>query len=257
MEIRNLSIGFTSGRHKTPIQTGINVSLKRGELTCLLGPNGAGKTTLMRTLAGLLPSLEGEITIDGKNIISYSRAQLSQLIGIVLTERPSVQSMNVEQLVALGRSPYTGFWGQTTETDKNIIVNSLKLTDTFKLRERTIETLSDGERQRVMIAKSIAQQTPYILLDEATAFLDFPGKAEIMILLAKLAREQNLAILQSTHDLNMALAISDSIWLIDKKLGFHNGTPRQLADAGLLQKYFCNKAINFNEDSLTFGIEVL
>lgn len=253
MTLKNLSIGYSTS--SAPLQKDINLKLKRGELTCLLGPNGAGKSTLLRTLSGFLTPLGGDILIDGKSLKNYSRGELSRLVGIVLTQRPSVNAMTVENLVGLGRSPYSGFWGRLTGSDMKIINNALEITGTSKLRHRLVDSLSDGEIQKVMIAKALAQDTPIILLDEPTAFLDFPSKVEMIRLLASMAHDFNKAILQSTHDLNMALAMADSVWLLDRNLGVASGSPRLLAESGALENYFSAPGISFNPSNISFELK--
>lgn len=255
MEMQNLTTGYLTSRGPVRIQENINASLAPGELTSLLGPNGAGKTTLLRTLAGFIPPLEGHILIDGMNIASCGQAHLSRKISVVLTERPSVSSMTVEQLVALGRSPYTGFWGRLADRDRRVVEESMMTTGVADLSERLVDTLSDGERAKVMVAKALAQETPVIFLDEPTAFLDFPSKAEMMRLLKRLAREQGKTIFLSTHDLNMALALSDRLWLVDRVLGVRVGTPRELADDSSLTRYFLRPGITFDTESLEFRVD--
>lgn len=255
MDLLNLSAGYISARRKIVIQSGISDSLNKGEFTCMLGPNGAGKSTLLRTLGGFIPPLEGSILLDGENISLMSPAELSKKVSVVLTERPSVSSMTVEQLVALGRSPYTGFWGRLTDKDRRVVEDALKATGAFSLKERLVDTLSDGERQKVMVAKALAQETPVILLDESTAFLDFPSKAEMMMMLKRLAREKNKVVVLSTHDLNLALTLADRLWLVDKKQGVRTGTPRQLAEDGSLPLYFLRSGITFDADTLSFSVK--
>lgn len=255
MQLRNLTTGYVTSQAEIPIQKKLDDELRPGEFTCLLGPNGAGKTTLLRTLSGLLPALGGEVLIDGTNLKAIAPADLSRLIGIVLTERPSVSSMTVSQLVALGRSPYTGFWGRLTDADRKVVDEAMSLTSVTPLRDRLVDTLSDGECQRVMIAKALAQQTPAIFLDEPTAFLDYPSKAEIMLLLRRLSHEKNLIVFQSTHDLNMALTLADRIWLADRRLGVRTGTPRELARNGDLEAYFLRPGIAFDREKPEFHVE--
>ena len=254
MELCNLTTGYLTSRRRVEIQKNITVTLNSGEFTCLLGPNGAGKTTLLRTLAGFLPPLSGHIDIKGRHLGLYTQTELSKLIGIVLTERPSVSSMTVEQLVALGRSPYTGFWGRISDHDRHVAQQAMEMTGIVPLRDRLVDTLSDGERQKVMIAKALTQETPVILLDEPTAFLDYPSKAETMRLLSTLAHKQNKTILQSTHDLNMALALADKIWLTDKNLGVAIGTPRELSDNGELERFFLREGIAFDRERICFSV---
>lgn len=254
MELKNLTTGYFTSRGRIAIQRDITAQLRKGEFTCLLGPNGAGKTTLLRTLAGFMPPLGGSIQIDGVNISLLSPAELSKRIGVVLTERPSVSSMTVEQLVALGRSPYTGFWGRLADRDRRIVEDALAATGTASLKDRLVDTLSDGERQKVMIAKALAQETKVIFLDEPTAFLDYPSKADVMRMLRRLAHEDGKTILQSTHDLNMALALADKVWLVDRQLGVRIGTPRELAGDGSLERYFARPGIDFNPETPTFSV---
>ena len=171
------------------VAEGIDAAIRSGELTCLLGANGVGKSTLLRTLSAFQPKLGGEIMIAGKEIEAYTDKELSQTIGVVLTEKPDIRNMTVRELVALGRSPYTGFWGTLHDEDWQVVDEAIDAVRISSLRERMVHTLSDGERQKVMIAKALAQQTPVIFLDEPTAFLDFPSKVEMMQLLRRLARE--------------------------------------------------------------------
>lgn len=254
IEINDLTTGYTTRKGFIEIEKRLTATLSAGELTCLLGPNGAGKSTLLRTLSGFQIPLKGTINIDGKELRQYSQRELSQKIGVVLTEKPDVTSMTVEQLVALGRSPYTGFWGRLTNKDEKVVIRSMELAHVYHMRERLVSTLSDGERQKAMIAKALAQETPIIFLDEPTAFLDFQSKVEMMLLLKRLAREEKKIIFQSTHDVNMALELADKIWLVDKNIGTAIGTPKELAENGELQKYFYGPGIRFNENTGLFDI---
>ena len=185
LQLNHLTTGY-GNRIVTP---DINATLVPGELTSLLGPNVVGKSTLLRTLSTFLPPLQGEIVLQGKSLNSLSASQLSRLVGVVLTERPDVQNMTVRDMVGMGRSPYTGFWGRLTMEDEQYVTEAMKLAGITVLEKRMFSTLSDGERQKVMIAKVLAQQTPVILLDEPTAFLDFPSKVETLRLLRRLANE--------------------------------------------------------------------
>lgn len=254
VRIEDLTTGYITRKGIVEIERHVNASLLSGELTCLLGSNGAGKSTLLRTLSGFQPPLGGNIIVDGENLRRYGNAELSRKISVVLTEKVDTNQMTVEQLVALGRSPYTGFLGKLTGRDKRIVSESMMLAGVGELAGRFVHTLSDGERQKVMIAKSLAQQTPVIYLDEPTAFLDFPSKVETMLLLKRLTKSQNKTIFQSTHDVNMALQLADKIWLVDKRLGVKIGTPTELAEAGELQKYFQGSGIRFNKESGLFDV---
>lgn len=248
----NLSIGYGSGRNKKVIQSEISAELKEGVFTSLLGPNGAGKSTLLRTITGFLLPLHGSVIIEGESLSLIRNSRLSRLVSVVLTERPSVSAMNVLQLVELGRSPYTGISGRLSDEDRRRAQQAIRLVGADHLCKARVDALSDGELQRVMVAKALAQDTKIIVLDEPTAFLDFPSKVELMQLLKRIAHEQNKIILQSTHDINMAINIADNLWLLDRKLGFCSGTPSQLADRDILAQYFVRPGISFDAKTLSF-----
>ena len=212
-EIRldNLSIGYRSKKGTKAVASGITATIRGGELTCLIGPNGAGKSTLLRTLAGFLPKAAGTASLRGRDIGSYKPRELARLVGIVLTEKPDTGCMTVGELVALGRSPYTGFWGSCSDADRRAAARAMADVGIAHLAGRRVATLSDGERQKAMVAKALAQQTPVILLDEPTAFLDFPSKVETMRLLRGIARHTGKVVFMSTHDLDLALQAADTL----------------------------------------------
>lgn len=228
IRIEKLAIGY-QGRHSVKtVAEGITDCIHSGELTCLLGENGAGKSTLLRTLSGFLPPVSGEITILGKPLRSYRERELATVIGVVLTERTNLQNMTVEELVGMGRSPYTGFWGRLSDKDRAKVEEALALVGILALRGRMVQTLSDGERQKVMIAKALAQETPIIFLDEPTAFLDYPSKVEILRLLGRLSRDFGKTIFLSTHDLELALRVADRVWLMSRQGRLQTGLPENL-----------------------------
>ena len=255
--LHNLSIGYLTKGNEKVVASGLNATINNGELTCLLGRNGIGKSTLLRTLSAFQPALEGEIVISStqppSSITSLTDKQLSRLIGIVLTEKPDVQNMTIEELVGMGRSPHTGFWGTLDDEDKKIVGEAIQLVGIENLQGRMVHTLSDGERQKVMIAKALAQQTPIIYLDEPTAFLDFPSKVETMQLLRRLALEEQKTIFLSTHDVELSLQLADKIWLMEPG-HLSVGTPRQLADEGALSRFIEHDDITFDKESLTIHI---
>ena len=183
IHINDLSIGYRTKNDTKLVASHIQARIYSGELTCLLGANGVGKSTLLRTLSAFQPKLGGEIAVLGRDMDSYSDKELSTTIGVVLTEKCDIRNMSVRELVEMGRSPYTGFWGRLDKEDKQVVEESIALVRIENLASRMVHTLSDGERQKVMIAKALAQETPVIFLDEPTAFLDFPSKVEIMQLL--------------------------------------------------------------------------
>lgn len=241
IELKNLSTGY--GRHT--VSANLNATLQSGRLTCLLGPNGVGKSTLLRTLCGFQPPLEGRMEMDGKDMALLSRKEMSRSIGVVLTERPDVTDMRASDMVALGRTPYTGFWGRLGTEDRNRVDEAMQLVGITHLAHRMIHTLSDGERQKVMIAKALAQQTPVILLDEPTAFLDFPSKVETMRLLHRLAHESGKTVFLSTHDLETAIQLSDDLWLLSAD-GLESGTADSLSADGSLERFVSCKGIRFD-----------
>ena len=194
IHINDLSIGYRTKNDTKLVASHIQARIYSGELTCLLGANGVGKSTLLRTLSAFQQKLGGEIAVLGRDMDSYSDKELSTTIGVVLTEKCDIRNMSVRELVEMGRSPYTGFWGRLDKEDKQVVEESIALVRIENLASRMVYTLSDGERQKVMIAKALAQETPVIFLDEPTAFLDFPSKVEIMQLLHHLTRSTNKTI---------------------------------------------------------------
>ena len=246
IQVEDLVTGYTDRNRRIPVTDSVTASLRSGELTCLLGPNGAGKSTLLKTLSAFLPPLSGKILINGRDLDEYPAEELAKVIGVVLTERLSLANMSVEELIGLGRSPYTGFWGALTESDRQIVDEAIALVKIENLRHRAVNTLSDGERQKVMIAKALAQETPVIFLDEPTAFLDYPSKVEIMQLLQSLSRLKDKTVFLSTHDLELAIQIADRVWLIDKPHGVVIGTPEDLAFNGELGRYFDSDGVRFD-----------
>ena len=237
LNLTSLSIGYKGNI----IASNVSAELQSGKLTCLLGVNGCGKSTLLRTMCGFLPPLDGEIFVGDESLSDLTASEKSRKISIVLTHNEDVRGMTVWDVVAMGRSPYTGFWGHLSDEDKRIIRESLDMVgigcDEVKSQRskakglspslwegrggvpfvnRRITEISDGERQKVMIAKAIAQQTPVILLDEPTAFLDYPSKHRMFKLLTQVARDLNKAILLSTHDIDHAKRFGDVAWMMDK-----------------------------------------
>lgn len=255
IELYNLSIGYKSRQSVKIVAENINAAVQSGELTCLLGANGIGKSTLLRTLSAFQPKLSGEILFRGSKIETYTEKSLAMLVSVVLTEKLDLKNMVVRDLVGLGRSPYTGFWGKLTPKDNEEIDRAIALVKIENLAHRMVHTLSDGERQKAMIAKALAQKTSIILLDEPTAFLDFPSKVEMMQLLHRLSRETQKTIFLSTHDLELALQIADKIWLMDDRAHIHIGTPEDLSLNGNLSNFFARKGIIFDKDTGLFRIE--
>lgn len=250
IELRNLTTGY--GQHQ--VTNHLNASLQGGELVSLLGCNGVGKSTLLKTMSAFLTPLHGEVIIEGKTLQGLSPAQQSRLIGVVLTERPDVGNMTVRSMVGMGRCPYTGFWGKLGKEDEHKVDEAMAMVGITSMASRFVHTLSDGERQKTMIAKALAQETPVILLDEPTAFLDFPSKAEMMRLLRRLAHEMGKMVFLSTHDVEIALQLSDRLWLMDKE-GIISGTPEDLSADGSIGRFFNSEGISYDPKSRNFQIK--
>lgn len=213
ISLSHLSVGYTASQ---ALVSDVNVELQSGQLHCLIGRNGIGKSTLLKTLTGFLPKLSGDLLLDGQGIETFTQQALARKISIVLTQKPDVQNLTVAEVIGLGRSPYTGFFGKLRVRDCAVVDDAIRSVGIEPLRDRMIQTLSDGERQKVMIAKALAQETPIILLDEPTAFLDFPSKAETFQLLRSMAHEKDKLIVLSTHDLELAVRFADCLLEVEE-----------------------------------------
>jgi iron complex transport system ATP-binding protein len=254
VQLSDLSIGYRQHNNRRVVAKGLSAPIYSGQLTCLLGRNGVGKSTLLRTLSAFQPPLDGSIMVDGRNLSSFTAKELARTIGVVLTERPDVQQMTVRELVAMGRSPYTGFWGRLEADDESIVDDAMNMVGIAGLSSRLATTLSDGERQKVMIAKALAQQTPVVYLDEPTAFLDYPSKVDMLLLLRRISREAGKTVFLSTHDVELALQVADCLWLMQQDGQLCVGTPRKLAQKGVLARFVesdSNGSVRFIEDTLT------
>lgn len=208
-----LTVGYRGHR----VVEDISLSLPCGRLVCLLGPNGAGKSTLLRTLCGFQPPIAGTVTISGSDITTMSAAEVARLVSVVLTDRPLTPSLTAAEMVGMGRAHYTGFWGRLSDDDRRLVSEAMQTVGIAPLATRRMGRLSDGERQKVMIAKALAQHTPVIVLDEPTAFLDYPSKVAVMKTLARLAHDEGKTILMSTHDLELAAQLGDELMEIENK----------------------------------------
>lgn len=208
-----LTVGYRGHR----VVEDISLSLPCGRLVCLLGPNGAGKSTLLRTLCGFQPPIAGTVTISGNDITTMSAAEVARLVSVVLTNRPLTPSLTAAEMVGMGRAPYTGFWGRLSDDDRRLVSEAMQTVGIAPLATRRMGQLSDGELQKVMIAKALAQHTPVIVLDEPTAFLDYPSKVAVMKTLARLAHDEGKTILMSTHDLELAAQLGDELMEIENK----------------------------------------
>lgn len=254
IQLIDLGIGYQTKHGVKSVAEHISGAIRSGELTCLLGANGVGKSTLLRTLSAFQPKTSGQIIIEGRELATYTDKELSRRIGVVLTEKPDVRNMTVRELVSLGRSPYTGFWGTYSKDDLQIVDEAIAQVGIEALSRRMVQTLSDGERQKVMIAKALAQQTPVIYLDEPTAFLDYPSKVEVLQLLRRISRTAGKIIFLSTHDVELALQLADTIWLMSREEPIAIGSPRQLASEGVLGRFIQRDGITFDPETLAIRI---
>lgn len=243
IELHDVTLGYGD----RVLMADASVGFGWGELTALIGRNGTGKSTLLRTIAALARPQGGYITINGEDSSRLSMREMASRIAFVSTDDVRVQNLHVWDVVSLGRAPYTNWVGRLTEEDRVKVRESLALVGMEAFAEASMDSLSDGERQRVMIARALAQDTPIILLDEPTAFLDLPNKYEICLLLKRLAHKEGKCILFSTHDLSIAIELCDTIAMIEGGK-FHYGTAEMLMEEGVMQRIFENTQIEFDRE---------
>jgi len=256
IQTRALQTGYQS-RDKTTVTTKgpLTLEVRRGQLVCLLGPNGAGKSTLLRTIAGLHPPLQGNVEINGRDIRLHSPIQRARTVSLVLTDKVSTHHLDVYSLVALGRYPWSSWLGGLGDIDKAAIEWAIDAADIRSFLDRKIVTLSDGEHQKVMLARALAQDTPLLMLDEPTAHLDLPSRIRLMRLLHLLARQTGKGVLLSTHELELALQVADEVWLLQDPGAFHHGAPEDLVLTGAFEAAFAHEDIRFDKQTGTFTIE--
>ncbi|WP_207531681.1 ABC transporter ATP-binding protein [Desertivirga arenae] len=254
LNIDGLTIGYRNGSKKVKVAGPLNIAMKAGELVCLLGPNGAGKSTLIRTIAGLQDPFEGTVKIDGKLLSDLKPMEIATKLSVVLTDSVRSSNLDVYSLISLGRNPYSGWLGRLGRKDREVIQNAISATHLENFLDRKMGQLSDGESQKVMLARALAQDTPLIILDEPTAHLDLPSRIEMMRLLHRLAKETNKAILVSTHELDLALQVADKIWLLKKDGNVDAGLPEDLVLNEVFEKAFEKNGILFDRESGTFSI---
>ncbi len=248
-----LSIGYHRQKGNRVLAEQLQLSLQTGELTCLLGVNGIGKSTLMRTLAGMHPPLAGTVLLEHANIRQMQPGALAQKVSIVLTDPVTVGNLSVYQLVAMGRYPYTGWLGRMQEEDHQKVQWAIQTTGITPLIHRHLHHLSDGERQKVMIARALAQDTPLIFLDEPTAHLDLPNRMSIVSLLREMVKETRKAILMTMHDVDLALQCADRLWLMQDQ-SIVAGVPEDLVLQGAIQQVFQHESMGFDITSGNFRL---
>lgn len=250
LHTQQLTTGYTPQK---PISQALSLSLQAGQLVSLLGANGAGKSTLMRTLAGMQPALAGRVCVMGQDIARLSAQDRAKHLSVVLTERPEVGLMRARDVVALGRSPYTSWSGRLSATDRAKIAWAIDTLGVQALAETPFMELSDGQRQKVMIARAIAQEARVILLDEPTAYLDLPRRVEMMHTLQRLAHDMGRAVLVITHDLDLALRTADALWLMEGGGAVHVGAPEDLVLSGTFEAVFKSEQLHFDAATGTFS----
>lgn len=245
---------LTIGYHRRPIAFSLDLELRPAEMVCLIGPNGAGKSTLLRTLAGMQEPLSGTVRLGNADLFSIPALELAKQLAVVLTGRVEAGNLSAYALVTLGRHPYTDWLGRLTPRDEEAVRRAMQLTGCEALAARPIHELSDGERQKVMIARALAQEPKVLLLDEPTAFLDLPRRVELLQLLKRLSRETRCAVLLSTHDLDLALRIADKLWLLSSHGELHIGLPEELALNGALARVFQSEGVEFDHARGAFKV---
>ena len=250
IRFQSLSLGYGS----RILIDSLSATVKSGELTALVGRNGTGKSTLLRAITGLGERKGGDILLGDKPIDSLSTAELATMVAFVTTDKVRIANLRCRDVVALGRAPYTNWIGRMQEQDEEIVMRSMKLVGMSDYADKTMDRMSDGECQRIMIARALAQQTPIILLDEPTAFLDMPNRYELCTLLQRLAHEEQKCILFSTHELDIALALCDSIALISPPQ-LHLLPTEEMVKSGYIEKLFTSGIVNFDPATRSVSIK--
>ncbi len=252
LRARDLAVGYRTRRTRRAVLEHVNLSVNAGELVCLLGPNGIGKSTLLRTLTRMQPALWGHVDLGGDDLESISQTELARRVGVVLTERVAVEALPVRRIVEFGRYPYSGWFGRLTSADRAAVDWAIDAVGGRHLADRDFGQLSDGERQRVMIARALAQEPQLLMLDEPTAFLDVPSRVELMALLRKLTRTGPLAVVVSTHDLELALRSADTVWLVMPGGELRCGAPEDVIVSGGIAAAFEGRHVRFHGEDRNF-----
>ncbi|OEK02441.1 hypothetical protein BFP97_13315 [Roseivirga sp. 4D4] len=239
---QSLAVGYK----EKEVLSGLNLVLKKGELTCLLGPNGSGKSTLIRSITGIQKPLSGKVLIQERSLSEITPKEMAKTLSLVLTDRVTPGNLTVFALVSLGRFPYTSWMGALNNKDKELIQWALEVTGTLHFADRHVGELSDGERQKVMIARALVQDTDIIILDEPTAHLDSPNRIEIFHLLKELTHKTGKTILISTHEIDMAIENCDNMWLVMPGRSVETGIPEELVLSGALESAFGSEELTFD-----------
>ena len=229
----------------------VSLSLSPGSFVAVIGRNGAGKSTLMRTIAGLQQPLGGSVKLEGRVVHELRAGDRAKAVSVVTTDRVSSPGLLAKDVVELGRQPYTDWRGQLSGQDRAVVANALERTRAAALARKAFDSLSDGERQRVMIARALAQSSQIMVLDEITAFLDLPGRVEIMALLRRHAEETRKTVLLSSHDLELSLELARDVWIVDNGT-LVAGSPHDLVESGAIGRAFDSNDVEFDQDKRRF-----
>lgn len=254
LKTENLSVGYQRKKEDVLVAEGIDLEIRKGELVAVIGVNGAGKSTLLKTLSGILEPVQGEVFISENKLSSIAHEDLARTVSLVLTEQFLSKNLKVAELIALGRQPYTNWIGTLTKNDLKKVMEAMKLVDIESVKNKKCHELSDGQFQKVLIARALAQDTPLIILDEPTNHLDLYHKAYVLKLLQKLSKETEKAILFASHEINLAVQLCDRLIII-KDGQTISGTPRDLVKSEAFKDLFPGDLIKFDELSSSFKIQ--
>lgn len=255
LNVNNLTVGYTSKGKTTVIAKNSSFTIQKGELVGVIGRNGAGKSTLLRTLSKMQPSLKGTIALNSKNINDYTPINLAQTLSLVLTDTIPATNLTVLELVALGRQPYTNWVGHLTKSDTLHVKNAIAATSIAHLQHKKCYMLSDGELQKALIARAIAQNTPLIILDEPTTHLDLYHNAQVLQLLKKMTKTLQKTVVYSTHDINSALQLCDKLVVVQEKK-IQCNTPEKLIELGVIDALFPSKMVFFDKNNKSLRLNI-
>jgi len=255
LRTKNLAIGYGRGKHRQDVLSHISLQAKTSQIIALIGANGTGKSTLLRTLAGLQPAHDGEIWLNSKDFNKLTPKEIAFQVSLVLTDRIQTGYITVGDLVAMGRYPHTDWKGRMAEADVKAVLGALKITGLSNLIHSDLQELSDGQKQKTMIARAMAQDGDLMLLDEPLIHLDVPSKWEIMNLLRRMAHERSKTVILATHELDLSLRMADQLWLIDEKKNLIAGAPEDLVLDGLISKVFDSQQYFFDQDLGGFAMK--
>jgi len=253
IETNNLTIGYKKNRDYSPILSNINLQIGYGKLIALVGTNGIGKSTLLKTFSGLLPPVSGNFKIENQNTTAFTPVDWAKICAVVLTETTVYQNITIKELISLGRQPYTNWLGALNKEDEEKIRSAMEVTGILNWADKNINELSDGQKQKVFIARAIAQDTPLILMDEPTTHLDFYNKIQFQKLVKKFT-ELGKTIIYSTHDLDLAIQLSDELIVLTASQVFHN-TAEKLMQEKVFDSFFDTSEIQFDEQNKRFVVK--